>query len=150
MTATPAPSTKTPWHLWVVGVMALLWNAVGALDFTMTQLHSEAYLKDFTAEQKTYFFGLPFWEVLAWGIATWGSLVASLLLLLRRSLACPAFAAALAGALITFGYSYGIADGLKVMGDQATGALIFCGVIIVIAILLLLYARAMRQRGVLR
>lgn len=143
-------SAKTPWHLWVVGVVSLLWNAMGALDFTMTQLHSETYLKGLTAEQKAYFFGLPYWEVLAWGIATWGSLVASLLLVMRRSMACHVFAASLVGALITFGYSYGMADGLKVMGEQATGALIFCGVIIVIAVLLLLYARAMRKRGVLR
>jgi hypothetical protein len=148
--ADPTQSAKTPWHLWVVGVVALLWNAMGALDFTMTQLHSEAYLKDFTPEQKAYFLGLPFWEVLTWFVATWGSLVASLLLLLRRSLACHVFAAALACTLVTFIYSYGIADGLKVMGAKATGALIFCGVIIVIAVLLLAYARAMRKNGVLR
>lgn len=146
---TPA-STRTPWHLWVVGVVALLWNAVGAVDFSMTQLQSEAYLKEFTPEQRDYFINFPFWGVIAWGVGTLGSVVASLLLLLRRSIACHAFAAALAGALITFVYSYGIADGLKIMGDQATGALIFCFVIIVIAVLLLVYARAMRKRGVLR
>ena len=29
---------KTPWHLWVVGVLTLLWNAVGATSYTMTRL----------------------------------------------------------------------------------------------------------------
>lgn len=146
----PGPAARTPWHLWLIGVLALLWNAMGALDFTMTQLHSEAYLKDFTPEQKAYFFGYPFWGVCAWFVATWGSLVASLLLLLRRKLASPAFAAALACSLITFIYSYGIADGLKVMGAKANNALIFCGVIVTFAVLLLVYARAMAKRGVLR
>ena len=141
---------KAPWHVWLVGVLALLWNAMGALDFTMTQLHSEAYLKEFTPEQKAYFFAFPFWAVITWCVATWGSLVASLLLLLRRSVAVPVFAAALACTLITFIYDYGIADGLKVMGAKATGALVFCGVIVVVAVLLLVYARAMRARGVLR
>ena len=148
--ADPTQSAKTPWHLWVVGVLALLWNAMGALDFTMTQLHSEAYLKVFTPEQKAYFFGFPFWAVLTWCGATWGSLAASLLLLLRRSAAVAVFAAALACTLITFTYDYGIADGLKVMGAKATGALVFCGVITAVAVLLLAYARAMRRRGVLR
>ncbi len=142
--------TKTAWHLWLVGMLALLWNAMGALDFTMTQLHNEAYLKSFTAAQKAYFFGLPFWDVLTWFVATWGSLLASLLLILRRRLASPVFAAALACTLVTFGYNYGISDGLKVMGAQATGALVFCGVIITFAVLLLVYARAMAKRGVLR
>jgi hypothetical protein len=35
--ATAAP-TKTPWHLWVVGILSLLWNAFGGYDYTMTQL----------------------------------------------------------------------------------------------------------------
>ncbi len=27
----------TPWHLWLTGVSALLWNSMGALDYFMTQ-----------------------------------------------------------------------------------------------------------------
>jgi len=150
MTENPGAAAKAPWHLWLVGVLALLWNAMGALDFTMTELRSEAYLKKFTAEQKAYFFAFPFWAVSTWFVATWGSLAGSLLLLLRRRLASPVFAAALACTLITFTYDYVIADGLKVMGAKATGALIFCGVIVVFAVLLLVYSRALARRGVLR
>lgn len=149
MDTTNSPA-RTPWHVWVVGVLALLWNAMGALDFTMTQLHDENYLKDFTPEQKAYFFGFPLWAVLTWFVATWGSLLASLLLLLRRRLACPVLAAALGCTLVTFLYDYGLADGLKVMGAKATGALVFCGVIVLFSGLLLVYARAMQRRGVLR
>ena len=28
----------TPWHLWVVGVLTLLWNSVGGFSYTMTRL----------------------------------------------------------------------------------------------------------------
>ena len=27
-------TVKTPWHLWVVGVLALLWNGFGAYDLS--------------------------------------------------------------------------------------------------------------------
>src|SRR3546814_2675554 len=46
---------KTPWHLWVVGVLSLLWNAVGAFDYTMTKLNDADYLSAFTPEQIAYF-----------------------------------------------------------------------------------------------
>ena len=38
----------TPWHLWAVGVVALLWNAMGALDYVMTQTRNEDYMSGYT------------------------------------------------------------------------------------------------------
>ena len=123
---------------------------MGALDFTMTQLHSEDYLKSFTAEQKAYFFGLPLWCVVAWGVATWGSFIAAGVLLARKKLAARLYVVSTVGMVLTTVYTYGISDGLKVMGSGATGALIFSGVIFVVCVLEVSYSRAMAKRGVLR
>ena len=38
----------------VVAVLAVLWNVMGALDFTMAQTHNEAYLKALTPEQLAF------------------------------------------------------------------------------------------------
>ena len=146
--ATP-PSIKAPWHLWLVGVISLLWNAMGALDFTMTQLNNEAYLKALTPEQLAYVHGFPMWSVIAWGIGTWGSFLGSVLLLFRRGFVANLFAASHFGAVLTNLYTYGLSDGMKIMHGGA-GMVIFSAVIFVIAVLLFLYARAMRRRGVLR
>ena len=43
---------KAPWHLWVVGIVALLWSAGGAFDYVMTQTRNEEYLAAFTEEQR--------------------------------------------------------------------------------------------------
>lgn len=150
MAETSTVGVKAPWHLWVIGAVSLLWNAMGAVDFTMTQLHYEAYLKNCTPEQKDYIFSFPLWAVLAWGVATWGSVLGSLCLLLRRRAAVVLFAVSLVGMILTTLENYVFTDGLKVMGASATGALIFSGVIAVVSVLLLLYARTMRARGVLR
>ena len=37
MSVIAAPQRRTPWHLWVVGVLALLWNGSGAYVFMMAQ-----------------------------------------------------------------------------------------------------------------
>jgi hypothetical protein len=122
---------------------------MGAMDFTLTVTRNAAYLKACTPEQLAYFSSFPLWAMLAWGVATWGSLVGSLLLLFRRSLAVCLFLASLIGMAFTFVYNYVLTDGLKAMGG-GVGSLIFTAVIIVVGVLLLVYARAMRRRGVLR
>ncbi len=90
--------------------------------------------------------------VLAWGVATWGSVAGSLLLLLRRTLAVPVNLVVLIGMALTFVHNFLLTDGLKIMGGEGKRMVpvIFTGVIIVVGVLLLLYARAMRRRGVLR
>ena len=122
---------------------------MGALDFTMTELKSDVYLKGLTAEQLDYIHGFPLWAVLAWGIATWGSLLGSVLLLARCRFAACFFGISFAGMVLTTIYSYGVSDCLKVMHGGA-GTIAFSAVIFVISVLLLVYARAMRKRGVLR
>jgi hypothetical protein len=133
----------------VLGALALLWNSMGALDFTMTQLQSEVWLKAFTPEQVAFIGGFPLWSVIAWGLGTWGGALGSLALLLRRKLAVQLFAASLVGIVLTNLYCYGFSDWLKVM-KGGTGAVVFSAAIFVIGVLLLVYARALRRRGVLR
>jgi hypothetical protein len=137
---------KTPWHLWLVGGVALLWNAFGGFDYIMTQTRNAAYLAQFTAEQRAYFESFPMWMEAVWGIGVWGAVAGSLLLLLRRNWAFPAFLASLIAFVI--GVVYGqISGGNAVMGS--TG-LIFSAVIFLLGLGFVLYSRAMARRGVLR
>ena len=140
-------AAKTPVHLWIVGILALLWNAMGAYDFLATQIKLESYMSQFSAEQLDYFYAFPMWVVIALAIAIWGSLFASLGLLLRKSWAVWLFGAAIAGMLITTIYNFVLTDGLEAMGTEGA---IFSAVIWVISLLLFFYARAMARRGVLR
>ena len=143
-----AGRARTPKHLWVVAILALLWNSMGAFDFTMTQTNPDAYLKAYTPQQVEFVKSIPAGIVAAWGIGTLGGFLGSLLLLLRKRLAVPVYLASLVGALVSQVWTYGISDGLAIMGGGA-GALAFAGVILTVAGLLFLYARAMARRGVL-
>ncbi len=50
---------KTRWHLWLVGIAALLWNGFGAFDYVMTESHNATYMSLFTPEQIDYFEAFP-------------------------------------------------------------------------------------------
>jgi len=138
---------KTPWHLWLVGIVALLWDLMGAYDYLMTEMRNEAYMSRFTPEQLEFFYGFPTWIIAAWALAVWGGVLGSVLLLLRRRLAVPVFLVSLLAMVVTSVRNYGFADGLAASG---TGGLVFSAVIFLFALFLLLYSRAMASRGLLR
>jgi hypothetical protein len=141
------PQVKPPVVYWIVATVAVLWNAMGAFDYLATQYRIESYMSQFTEEQLAYFLGFPAWADAVWAIAVWGSLLGSLALLLRKVWAVWLFGAAILGLLLSSIHSFVLTDGMAVMGTQGA---VFTGVIWLIAIGLLLYARAMAQRGVLR
>jgi hypothetical protein len=37
-------SMRTPVHLWIVGILSLLWNAMGCFDYVMTRMRNTDYL----------------------------------------------------------------------------------------------------------
>jgi len=143
----PSKRGKAHAHLWVVGVLGLLWSAGGALDYVMTQTRNESYMSAFTPDQLTFFYGLGTWVIAAWAIAVWGGVVGAVLLLLRKAIAVWVLLASLVAMLITTFQNYVLSNGMEVVGD--TFNLIFTAVIFVISLGLYLYARAMQRRGVL-
>ncbi len=136
-----------PWHLWVVGVLTLLWNAMGAFDYLMTETRNEGYMARFTPEQLEFFYGFPSWVVAFWALAVWGGVLGSVLLLLRKRFAVEVFIVSFLSMVVTTIHNYFIADGMEVMGGA--GPLIFSLVIFLVALGLVLYAQAMKKRGVL-
>ncbi|MCC7198657.1 MAG: hypothetical protein IT483_04020 [Gammaproteobacteria bacterium] len=144
----PVELRSAPWHLWLVGVLAVLWNSVGALDYVMTQTRNASYMSSFTPEQLEYFYGFPAWLVAAWAVSVWGGVLGSVLLLLRRRWAVTVFGVSLATMVITYIHNYLLTDGFRIMGGA--GAMAFSTVIFVIGVALLLYARRVARLGVLR
>ena len=139
---------RTPLHLWIVGILSLLWNAFGAMDYTMTMTRNAAYLKSASAAQMAYFGSFPAWAIALWALGVWGALAGSVLLLARSRLAVIAFVVSLAGLAGSTLYQFAVHP---VPADMRGPAMLVLNLIIwAAAIGLLLYARSMRQRGVLR
>ncbi len=141
MTALP-----TPWHLWAVGVVSLMWNAIGALDYTMTELNNAAYLAAMTAPQIAWLNAIPAWAVALWALGTWGGVAGSLLLLAQQRWAVAAFAISLTGVIgiTAFQLRSAMPQTLPASNDG-----VFKLAIVIGAVALLWYARAMQRRAVL-
>ena len=145
-----AYSGSTPWHLWAVGILSLLWNCFGAADYTMTELGNLAWFEmmGLGAEELAWTQTFPAWAVAAWAVGVWGSVVGSLLLLLRSRHAGTAFALSLAGGLIGFGYQF-TADA-KPASLEGGMAAVMPVVITILIVAQWYYARRQAAAGVLR
>ena len=137
---------KAPVHLWIIGVIALLWNAMGAFDYLATKLQLEFYMGQFTEDQLAYFYGFPAWVTAFWAIAVWGALAASIGLLMRKKWSVWAFAVSTAAMFMTSIYSFGMSNGAEIIGS---GAVVFSAIIWAIALFLLWYSWWLSKKGVL-
>ena len=142
-------TTKTPWHLWVIGIVSLLWNGFGVFDFVNSATRGEEYYRQMQmpeqaiALMQTY----PNWMWVVWFVGVFGGFAGSVLLLLRRRWTFEVWAASVAAAVISLIYCAFISDMMRTMG---VGMIVMPVVIVIIAGLLVWYAHAMRKRGVLR
>jgi len=137
----------TPRHLWIIGGIAVLWNAGGATDYVMTQTANESWMSAFTPEKLAFFYSIPSWALAAWAIAVWGGVLGSILLLFRRSMAVNVFLVSLLALVASIFHSYVLSNGMEVMGDAAD--LGFTATIFVISLGLYFYARELEQRKIL-
>jgi hypothetical protein len=144
-----ADGTKTPWHLWLGGVVSLLWNGFGGYDFIMSTTQGETYWRasGMTQPMIDYYNAMPTWMYGPWIIGVWGAVIGSILLLLRNKLAVPAFALSLLGAAGSL--VYGLMNPMPGLPPAMAMMAYMPWVILVIAALLLWYAWTMRKKGVL-
>lgn len=144
MSATSIAAPKTPWHVWVVGILVILWNGSGAVTIMLAQA---GRLPDIDPAEAAAYAAQPLWLVISTDIALVSALAAGVALLFRSRHAVWLFALSLAAIVVNNGYE--LASGTsRTLVDQ--GSLIVTCIIAALAILELVYARAMASRGVLK
>lgn len=150
MTDTMRMTRATPWHLWVVGVVSLLWNAFGGYDFVMSLTQGETYWRasGMTDAMIAYYNAMPTWMYAPWILGVWGAVAGSVLLLLRSRFAVHAFALSLVGAVVSLVYGAVIDKAPPPPPEMAVMAYMPY-IIAVIAAFLAWYAWTMRKKGVL-
>ena len=101
---------KAPFHLWIVGILGLIWSAGSAHAYLMTNIRDPNYLEQMGvgAEMMQLIDAFPIWTMAAWAIGVWGAVAGSLLLLLRSKYCAYAFALSLLGLAASTFYQLGI------------------------------------------
>lgn len=135
---------KAPWHLWLVGVVTLLFNAMGIVSYLTTKLGMLAEM-GLTPSQIAFMNSYPSWISALWALGVWGAFAGSVLLLLRSRLAVAAMVVATVGLVGTTVGNYLILDVPADMQAPALDAAIWA-----VTLFLLFYARRMVAAGVLR
>ena len=138
---------KAPWHLYAVGLLALLWNGYGASQWYMQVTRVTSYYANLTLEQVQYIQAQPVWVEVLFGVGVWTGVLGSLMLLLRRKLAFNAFVASLIAVLVNTLYVQVMTNGREVLGVATLYAAI---ALIVVAAACAAYAHFARKRGIIR
>ena len=140
---------KAPWHVWPIGVFALLFNSIGVFDFVMSMVQGAEYQASagMTPAQIAHYQEMPTWMTVVWAVGVFGAFLASILLLLRKKLALPVFVVSLAAFLVSLLYTYVLTGGGAVMGQQmAITSAVIAGLLVFFS----WYSRFMTARGVFR
>jgi hypothetical protein len=133
-----------PWHLWLVGLATLLFNAMGIISYTATRLGMLAELGR-SPDQIAFMNSYPAWISGFWALGVWGAFAGSVLLLLRSRWAVAAMALALIGLIGTTTGNYLVLDVPPAMQAPLLDAAIWA-----VTLFTLAYTRRMAAIGVLR
>lgn len=144
MNDTTLGATKAPWHLWLIGGLSLLFNAMGVISYTMTKLDMLAEV-GMTADQIAFMNAYPAWASAFWALGVWGAFAGSVLLLLRSRFAVAAMVVATIGLVGTTVYNYALIEVPAAMEAPALDIAIWA-----VTLSLLLYVRRMAAAGVLK
>ena len=139
---------KSAWHLWLVGLFAVLFNAIGVFDFVMNLAQGPQYLASagMTPEQVAHYQQMPGWMFVVWAVGVFGAFIASLLVLLRRRQAFAIFVVSLVAFLVSLLYHYALTNGGALMGRQmAITSAVIAGLLMLFSV----YALVMTRRGLL-
>jgi hypothetical protein len=91
----------------------------------------------------------PVWAQFGWGLSVWMGVLGSILLVMRSRYAVHAFGLSLVGMVVSFGYQYTMAPPMP--GGTEAGMMAYMPLVIAaVGVALLVYARAMARKGVLR
>jgi hypothetical protein len=106
---------KLPGYYWAIAALLLLWGLAGIFAFYSQVNMGPAELAALPPAQRESFSSLPSWAWAAYGIGTIAGTVGSVLLLVRRALARPAFVVSLIAVVIQFGYAFTLGHMLELV-----------------------------------
>ena len=98
---------KAHWSFWVIGIVTLLWNIMGSINF-FAQM-DPGTVASFPETHRAIIEGRPAWATGGFAIAVFGGALGCLLLLLRKSAAYYLFIASLPGVIVAHIHTLGVA-----------------------------------------
>ena len=134
---------KAHWSFWLIGVIMLIWNVMGALNFFGQMTPDIAAL--YPESERAIFENRPLWATLGFAIAVFGGTLGCILLLLRRKVAIYMFYISGLGVIVAITHALTLDNGFSI--GEITGLVILP---IVVAGLLIYYSYIAARKGWIR
>ena len=131
------------WSFWLISVVALVWNAMGGMNFVM-QMNAEM-VASFPETHQAIINGRPFWATGGFAVSVFGGALGGALLLLRKSWASYLFLASLIGTVVTTIHTARI--GLSATSFSLMEWVVMALMPVIVAAFLVWYARAAQSRA---
>lgn len=128
----------------IISIVALLWNVLGVASYIMQVTMSPEALAKMSEAERALMEAMPSWVTGAFAIATFGGLLASVGLVLKKAWCVPLFLVSLIAIILQFGYWLGVMDAAAVYGAEA---FFMPALVTVIAVFLVWYSRDARGKG---
>jgi len=109
-------ATKPNTLFWVIGILGLIWNAMGVDQYINQAYQTERFKMMHSEEQLEIIFNLPTWVTAAFTISVFSSVLACILLLLRKKLAKFFFLIGLIAVFIQTSYNIFMNPGRNLFG----------------------------------
>ncbi|WP_299534162.1 hypothetical protein [Ulvibacterium sp.] len=138
---------KPPLWFWIVGIIALLWNAMGVMAYLQQAFMIEETLMTLSEPERVVLEARPAWATAAFALAVWGGFLGCIALLLRKKWARPILLISLFGILVQMFHSFFIGKNLEVYGP---GEISMPILIILIGVGLVIFARISTKKLWLR
>jgi len=135
---------KPPVWFWIVSILALIWNAMGVNQYLQQAYNTESFRALYTPEQLALTDSTPAWATAAFAIAVFGSVLACILLLLRKKIAKTVFLIALIAIVVQMVHGLIIAKSYEVSSAfQVSMAII----VPIVGLLLYLFAKRSAEKA---
>jgi hypothetical protein len=135
--------TRPHWSFWLIGVIALVWNAAGVANYFVQM--DPGMLEAYRASERALVENRPAWATAGFAVAVFGGTIGSLLLLLRQSASVYLFAASALGVVVTIFHALG--SGVEFGAGELAGII---AMPLVVAGFLVWYCLFAGNRGWLR
>lgn len=96
-------SDNPHWSFWVIGALALIWHAMGCLNFFVQM--DPATLATYPESHRVIVESQPIWAYVGFALSVFGGALGSLALLLRKPMALALFVIALIGTVAVMAHT---------------------------------------------
>jgi hypothetical protein len=132
---------------WIIGIIALLWNAMGVYNYLIQAYQTEAYTSSVNEAQLALMENMPSWNTALFAIAVFSGLIGTILMLMRKKSAVSLFILSFVTATVNQLYWLFGTNAVEVFSESMPYLMPI--LVIVFCLFLVWYSRDQKAKGVI-